>query len=165
VPKGQPLLERFWSKVDVRDPDECWEWQAARVRQGYGRFWIGGHEGWNIRAHRFAYELVIGEIPWGLDVCHSCDNPPCVNPAHLWVGTKKDNALDMVRKGRAWKPTWAGEGAPGAKLTWEQVREIRALAKTTGLTRRELGALYGVAGNTVSMIVHGQIWKELSSQI
>lgn len=89
---------RFWAKVDRTD--DCWTWTAATTGSGYGRF---GHQnargGW-VAAHRFAYELANGPIPDGMFVCHKCDNPPCVNPSHLFLGTHQDNMRDMDAKGR-----------------------------------------------------------------
>jgi hypothetical protein len=158
-PKPRSLADRFWEKVDVRGPDECWEWTAARHLQGYGRFWIGSHaEGKTHRAHRVAWELENGPVPDGLDVCHHCDNPPCCNPRHLWLGTNQDNLRDCSAKGRAYKPTWWGEQVGSSKLTLEQVREIRRMAHL-GLTRREIAACFGVAKTTVTNIINGETWR------
>jgi len=91
-------IERFWKKVDKRSPDECWEWKGWRTgRNGYGQFIIQGHR---FRAHRVAWELSTGISPNGLLVCHHCDNKPCCNPSHLFLGTVSDNARDMVKKGK-----------------------------------------------------------------
>lgn len=95
-------LQNWWSKVNAGDPEACWEWTAGTDRDGYGKFAIGlgGHEQIHTRAHRFAYESFVGPIPDGYVVMHTCDNPPCVNPAHLRIGTPLDNNDDKVAKGR-----------------------------------------------------------------
>lgn len=93
----KPLAERFWEKVDVRGPDECWPWKAGKIKKGYGLISIHGR---SQLAHRVAYELVKGPIPADLDVLHDCDFPPCCNPRHLWPGTHTDNMQDCIAKGR-----------------------------------------------------------------
>ena len=87
-------IERFWSKVDIKDDDSCWMWTAAKlVNFGYGAFGVRGSV--VERAHRMSYYLVKGDIPKGLHVLHKCDNPPCCNPSHLFLGTDQDNVDDM----------------------------------------------------------------------
>ena len=88
-------MERFWAKVDKSGP--CWIWTAGRFATGYGCFRLQGK---SLKAHRVAYELEVGPIPLGLNVLHRCDVPLCVNPAHLWVGTARENNADMLEKGR-----------------------------------------------------------------
>jgi hypothetical protein len=99
--KRMTLDEQFWSKIDRKGPSDCWLWQGATGKKGYGYF---NDRGKLIRSHRFSWELTNKQsVPKGLLVCHSCDNPPCCNPNHLWVGTAKDNTEDMIAKGRQHK--------------------------------------------------------------
>jgi hypothetical protein len=88
-------FQLFWEKVNIKNKDECWEWQGKNDPAGYGRYSIGYY------AHRLAWEYINGEIPISMFVCHHCDNPLCVNPLHLFLGTAKDNTDDMIKKGRA----------------------------------------------------------------
>lgn len=143
-PTNKP--EDVWKYVDRRGPDECWPWLGARRRRGYGTFCINLR---NYVATRFIYELVHGVDPGELLVCHSCDNPPCVNPAHLFLGTDQDNVLDMHRKGRA-RP-------PRGKLTAEDIRQIRTLV-AAGQTQVAVAAQFGVSSPHVSRIARGASW-------
>src|SRR4051794_21087743 len=118
---------RFWSKLDKRGPDDCWEWQANRYPAGYGQFWMNGR---NHQASRVAYILTHGSIELGKRICHTCDNPPCCNPNHLFQGTPRENTRDMIRKGRLNRARTRhgyahGEQHYRAKLTQEDVRQIR----------------------------------------
>jgi hypothetical protein len=130
----------FWDRVPHGLPaDVCWEWTGPRHAFGYGR----QH---HLCAHRMMYEHVHGPIPDGLFVCHTCDNPPCVNPAHLFLGTPADNMQDMARKGRS---------RPGrAKLTAEDVEAIRS-ASARGDSRQELGQRFAVTPDHIGQIVRG----------
>lgn len=126
----------FWKFVAVKDG--CWEWCGGKTSLGYGMYVTG-------MAHREAYRLVKGEIPDGLHVCHTCDNPGCVNPGHLFLGTAQDNARDKVYKNRGTNPK---------KLDWDKVRAIRASAETN----IALAAAYGVTKQTISYIKNGKTW-------
>lgn len=97
-PLPRPLPERFWEKVNVKGVNDCWEWNACQYKNGYGKFALTRSNA--VYSHRLAYELTYGSIPNGLYVCHSCDNPRCCNPNHLFAGTQTDNMQDCKRKGR-----------------------------------------------------------------
>lgn len=153
------LADRFWSKVEVGEADECWPWLAACKRDGYGLFRVASDESmWN--AHRVAWTLTHGEIQGGLFVLHRCDNPPCVNPAHLFLGTHADNMADKVAKGRSSfpQPKKQGEGHPLAKLTEGDVAAIRATPMIRG-SGRALARRFGVAPSTITLIRQGRIWS------
>lgn len=158
------LARRFWLKVDRRGDDECWPWTAYRSKKGYGHIKVGGKRGSVIAAHRVAYELKLGDIPPGMLVCHSCDNPPCCNPAHLWVGTNDDNMADMARKGRARagrqpndEERARGVGNGNAKLTDADVLSIRR----DGRTQEAIARDYGVDRTLVGYIQRRKIWTHI----
>lgn len=156
-----PLAERFWGRVDRSGgPDACWEWTKGRHRQGYGKIKVDRR---HLFAHRVAWELTHGTIPDGLLVLHKCDNPPCCNPAHLFLGTHQDNSDDMIAKGRkppSTPPHRRGEDSNGARLTWDDVRAIRAQYVPYRTTAERLAARYGVGTSTVKRILRGDTWQE-----
>jgi hypothetical protein len=141
---------RVMGKVSVGQSG-CWEWTAHKDANGYGGI---GFSGKKKLAHRVMYELRNGPIPDGACVCHSCDNPACVNPDHLFLGSHAENMADMASKGRAPK----GETHVAAKLTEADVLAIRA---ETG-TQQEIAAKYGISTSQVSRIRLGQTWKHVS---
>jgi len=147
-------VERFYSKVDKRGDGDCWPWQAAKNAQGYGRFsvYVDHCQRW-FSAHRVAWEWTFGAIPPGIIVCHRCDNPSCVNPTHLFLGTHKDNARDRDQKRRRRAP--AGELNGRAKLTASDVDNIRMSPHKAAL----LAELYGVARQTICAARSGQTWR------
>lgn len=145
--------KQFWAKV--RMSLFCWEWTAAKDGHGYGVQRIGGK---NILAPRVSWMIHFGPIPDGLCVLHRCDNPLCVNPAHLFLGTKLDNMRDMIGKGRARHDvTPRGEAHPQARLTVDQVREIRRRV-SAGESRKAVAVDLGVDKTTVAKIVSGRLW-------
>lgn len=148
--------ERFWLKVKKGLPDECWEWQGARTKIGHGRFRIGGHF---VYPHRYAYELFNGSIPENKSVCHRCDNPPCVNPAHLFLGTHLENMRDKEMKGRGNKPN--GERHFATTLKAEQVQLIRALYASGNYTYVELARKYGVSKACIGEIIKKITWRDI----
>lgn len=165
--------DRFWDKVDKSGgPEACWPWTGARYVKGYGHVCFRGkHQ----TATHVAWILTGHELPPGKFMLHSCDFPPCCNPAHLFVGTKKDNGEDCRRKGRTAVGTkngmytcpearMPGEKNPRAKLTWEQVRQIRKL-RARGRQQKDLAKQFGVAPMTVSHIISNKSWKETTMNI
>lgn len=101
--RSQTVVQRFARFVQVGEPNACWEWTGFRIPDGYGQITIRSRQR-TYKAHRLAWEIAHGPIPEGLQVCHKCDNPPCCNPAHLFLGTARDNVMDRERKGRSFRP-------------------------------------------------------------
>lgn len=146
--------ERFWSKVDRRGDDECWPWTDSTDAYGYGHFRLNAQG--MVKAHRMAWIFGVGEIPEGIKVRHGCDNPPCCNyRRHLLLGTQAENIADMDQRGRRVPPR--GERHAKAKLTDELVRTIRDL-QGVGLTRRELGVMFGVSPITIRDVAKRRTW-------
>ena len=147
-------LERFWSKVE-KSSDGCWYWTASRYPSGYGQFWTGertteGHPKC-VPAHRTSWTIAYGPIPEGMDVLHSCHNPPCVRPWHLKLGTAQDNADDMMLAGRYILPRTAASGSENGNshLTWEQRVEINFLYNIRGVSCKELVTKFNVSLSTI----------------
>jgi hypothetical protein len=153
------LYKRLMIHTNLSDTG-CWEWNGSK-RNGYGRMIIGSRTDGTrkyVSTHRLSYELHYGEIPKGMEVCHKCDNPSCVNPYHLFLGTRQDNIDDRERKGRNNPPK--GEKHPKAKLTEADVlgiREKRLLGKSFGKLAEE----YGVNKKTIINAVTGKTWSYL----
>ena len=170
----------FWDRV--KKTDTCWEWTGSRNRKGYGGYWDGTKVR---RAHRVAWQKTRGPIPDGMLVCHHCDNPPCVNPDHLYVGTNSDNALDRERRRRRRIPPreqhWTnrhpervirgarhyvaqhpevvqGERNPSAKLKNADVVAIRRRYAAGGISLARLAKIYGVGTSTIHRVVRGKSW-------
>ena len=145
---------RFLAKVIKRD-DGCWEWTAGRHPAGYGKFTA---EKTSVTAHRFSFAMHHGKEPGSLNVCHACDNPWCVNPAHLFLGTQQENIADKYKKGR--ERHLYGDDNPHSRLTTEQVQQIR-ICLAAGMQGRELCRLFGVRPMAISNIKNGRLWKHL----
>lgn len=158
--KPWPPEERFWAFVEV--VGDCWEWRGNASPRGYGQFGRGGRTEGKAMAHRWSYERYVGPITDGLYVCHACDNPPCVRPDHLFLGTQLDNIRDMITKGRrvigVSNPP-RGEASPKAKLTEAQVCQIRARYESGNETQAALSASFGVAPTQISKIIRGTRWN------
>lgn len=152
------LDERFWSKVDVRDAGACWDWTAACDLRGYGLFFYKGRLE---RAHRvMVMDRDSVYLTPDQHVCHACDNRRCVNPRHLWVGTRADNMQDMVRKGRS--PRGTRHGA--AKLTEVLVAQIKADLRQDSSrgSGRRIAAKYGIRAQEISRIRRGYRWSHVA---
>lgn len=150
-------IRRFWSKVKVGKPNQCWNFTGSFDGHGYGQFSIGGRKGVKISAHKFSFILFTGVIPDGKDVCHDCDNPACVNPFHLWEGTRKQNLQDMVQKNRS----NFGSRNWNSKLTETQVKIMRSQydGKWGSITR--LARKFGVAQSVASTIINQKSWTKV----
>jgi hypothetical protein len=155
---------RFNAKVDRSGgPDACWPWMASTRDRGYGQFSVGGREGAIPPTHRLAFVLATGQVPAD-DVCvlHRCDNPPCCNPAHLFLGTRADNAHDRDSKGRGTAPpVTQGEQHYDARLTETDVRAIRE-ATARGESQTWIAKRFGVSATAIRKIDKRQTWRHVA---
>lgn len=151
---SRSIVDRFWEKVDKQGPDDCWIWLAAKDKDGYGMF------DRNKKAHRFSLAFFLNRpISAGMEVCHHCDNEACVNPKHLFEGTRTDNVRDMRRKGRQWLTH--GENNGHSCLLSADVLEIRKIDKTDYAARFVAEKRFGVTGTTIYNIIIKKSWKHL----
>lgn len=150
---------RFWAKVQKMGDDDCWVWTAGQDKDMYGKFRLcKDGKKIDIRAHQYSWQLFAGRpAPPGARVCHKCDHPYCVNPAHLFLGTTSDNNRDRDQKGRQAK----GETQGKVKLTEEKVREIRKLYATGEYTKQQLADLFSVVRSVIYGIVNNKSWKHV----
>lgn len=151
-------ISRFWSKVDIRGPNECWPWKAGCFCRRNGKKSYGAFHRSNpkrlVKAHRFALEITKGKLKPHQRACHKCDNEPCCNPRHLWKGTVLSNVKDRNKKGR----TARGEQSGMAKLTDREIRKIRL----DGRQHRSIAKDYNVCKSTISYIKNGRLWSHVS---
>ena len=152
----------FFKKVAQGEDNECWKWLAAKNNKGYGMFCLRGV---NKLAHRLSYQFYKGEIPEGMFVCHSCDNPLCVNPQHLWLGTNQDNFNDMMKKGRGKlsniHPAALGEKCGASKLKEKDVIKMRKLRHLK--TYSELAKMFNCSVVNVFYVLSGRTWKHVNA--
>lgn len=166
----RPMAERFWARVTRGAGNSCWEWTGPTLPKGYGTITSGRASGHPPRqlVHRVSWEMHNGPIPDGLWVLHHCDNPPCIRPDHLFLGTAADNNADMRQKGR-WRGGFQkgragrkGEDNSGTKLTNADIHEIRSL-RATGVTLLALGNRFGVSPSVIWKIAQGKTWTHLAN--
>lgn len=161
MPRTVPIEQRFWARVTKTD--SCWNFAVTKGLK-YGQIWFDGRF---VLAHRLSYELYVGPIQEGLLVCHRCDNPTCVRPNHLFLGTYQDNRDDCMRKDRyargtgmhARRNTARGERAGNSKLTAEQVARARDLI-SNGDSNKDVARALGVHRSTIERIANGSTWRE-----
>jgi hypothetical protein len=164
--KSISILDRFWKFVDRKNPDDCWIWSGGKNNKGYGR--ISNKEGSTL-AHRVSFELFNSDIPNKLEVLHTCDNPPCVNPNHLYLGTHLENMMDMASKNRSARNNshgththpesiCKGERNGRSKLIKTQAENIR-IQFSNGLSVKSLSINFNVSKRTISRIISGESWK------
>ena len=163
---GAVNVNLFWSKVQIKGANDCWLWTAGKFRGGYGGFSVNRR---TKKAHRIALMLSGVDVPDSSLVCHRCDNPSCVNPSHLFVGSPKDNTADMIAKGR--KPslkgtkvnpdkTMKGEKHGRSKLTTNDVLSIRQML-ATGMSQSQIAEMMNVSQTCISKISRYTRWKHV----
>lgn len=153
MPQKKNTPEGFWARV--LKTDNCWLWLGAKQARGYG---FVKYHGRQHGAHRIAWQLINGPIPDGMSVCHHCDNPQCVRPEHLFIGTTSDNMIDCSRKGRLVDNSGANQGR--SRLTEIDVVEIRTMDKC-GISQREIASKYSVSQPLISMILSRKTWRHI----
>jgi hypothetical protein len=153
-PLPDVLPDYFWEKIDKGSPDQCWLWQGFVSARGYGTFSLNGKP---YRVHRLVLRICSGEDHPHLSACHTCDNPTCCNPAHLYWGNHFDNMRDKIARGRA--NSLKGVRNPNAKLDPDRVRQIRVLAETVSTT--ELAKQFAVDRKAIWQVVNRVTWKEV----
>lgn len=153
--KAIPMIDRFFEHVGPKQPNGCILWTGSTFNGGYGRIWSDGK---SLQTHRVSYELFIGLIPDGLCVCHRCDTPLCIRPSCFFLGTSQENTADKVAKGR--QARTRGESSRNAKLTTEQVLEIRRLG-SLGATQQAIAELFHISRGHVGLVISKRRWAHV----
>lgn len=162
-------LSRFLSKLDMDSITGCWVWTGGRDKpplKPYGNFAVGGTD-CVIKAHRYSYALFNGAVPENVLVLHQCDNPTCCNPAHLFLGSHKDNTADMYAKGREYctrgiaRPDMVGIKSRNAKLDDDKVRQIRSMYVPNVFGFGRIAQLFGIKKCAVMNVVHRKTWRHI----
>lgn len=152
MPVARDVFDRLFEKTAVQD-NGCWDFTGHLNAYGYGTIAFNNR---SVLAHRMAYILCVDDIPTDMNVLHTCDNPACVNPEHLFIGTQIDNIIDMTTKGRNFIPS--GINNPKAKLTVSDIMEIRKLL-ANGITQTVIANQFNMCKQTISEIARGNLWK------
>lgn len=157
---SKEVQNRFWSKVDKGSEEECWEWTACKNNYGYGMFTLNRT---THKSHILSLWSYLNKPPEGKLVCHTCDNPACVNPNHLWYGTQKDNMKDAFNKGRAIRvKTLTGEAHPGSKITEAQATEILRIRRDTKRGAENINKMFpGLGLGSIKRLIYNETWKHL----
>jgi hypothetical protein len=162
------IIILFWNHVDIKSENECWNWMMGKDKDGYGKFSIPIVPGKrrHIRAHRFSYFITYGKYEEFIFVCHKCDNPMCVNPKHLFLGSAKDNFEDSKNKNRASKipmekSIHRGEDSPMTKLKKEDVLEIKELYKDNNISVHYISQKFNVSKGVIYNVGSGRSWGHI----
>lgn len=157
----QSIEQRLNAYIDKSG--SCWLWTMNTYNYGYGKLSIG--KGKQVRAHRYIYEQSKGKIPEGMMVLHTCDNPRCCNPEHLFLGNQKDNMVDAKEKGRIGYKAFFGDKHSNSKLTMEQVAEIKQLYLSGKYYQSELSKMFKVSQPVISKVILGQSYSRSGEQL
>ena len=153
-------MKRFWDKVQKTKKDKCWIWLACKDKNGYGQFYLNGK---SEKSHRVSYMLANRcSILKNFNILHKCDNPCCVNPKHLFLGTQKDNVKDMIHKGR--RSDTKGNANGHAKINDQDVIEIKRLFHEDKLNQTQISQLYPINNRMISRIITGQAWSHIKDK-